>query len=137
MDWQNLAYAVIQVAHNFGAVAVVGGALFALWPAGQVTEVQRRLAWLVAAGWAVQGASGAAFGAVSFYNYGHFPDIHGIAIAALGIKMLCAASGFLLAADFIYRSGSWDESKRKRRWQELLALGATALSAAAFLRWFS
>ena len=32
---ENLDYSIAQVVHNFGAAAVVGGAVFALYPAAQ------------------------------------------------------------------------------------------------------
>lgn len=134
---ENLAYALVQVVHNFGAVAVVGGALAALWPAPRETRVQRRLAWLVLAGWAAQAVSGALFGAVSFHYYSAFPDIHGVAVAALRIKVACAASGFALAALFLLRAARWSDAARRRVWQALAALAVIALGAAAFLRWFS
>lgn len=137
MDWQNLSYAAIQIAHNFGAASVVGGSLFALWPARLGSEIQRKLAWLVLAGWAVQGASGGAFGAASYFWYGQFPDIHGLAIAALLIKIVCAIAGFLLAAAYLLYAGNWGENGQRRAWAGLLAVGTTALTAAAFLRWFS
>lgn len=137
MDWQSLSYAAIQVAHNFGAAAVVGGSLFTRWPTHLGSEIQRKLAWLVLAGWTVQGASGGAFGAASYFWYGQFPDIHGLAIAALLIKIVCAVAGFLLAAAYLLYAVNWDETGRRRTWAGLLALGVTALAAAAFLRWFS
>ncbi len=137
MDWQNLIYALVQVAHNFGAAAVVGGALFALWPARQPAEIQRKLAWLVLFGWTVQGVSGGTFGAASYLFYGQFPDIHGIAIAALLIKIGCAIAGFLLTAAYLRKGASWNEDERSRTWRSTFSLGATALGAAAFLRWFS
>ena len=137
MDWQNLAYTAVQVAHNFGAAAVVGAPLFALWPAPQLPETRRKLAWLVLFGWMVQGASGAAFGAISYLGYGQLPDIHAIAIAALLIKMACAVTGFLLAAAYLRAAPAWTEAGRNRAWSALFGLGATALAAAAFLRWFS
>lgn len=133
MDWQNLAYAANQIVHNFGAVAVVGGAACAL--AWRDAAVQRRLAWIVLIGWGVQAASGATFGAISFYHYGKFPDIHGIAVAALGIKMTCAALGFALVAWqlFAHLSASFS----RNIWVALCGLGVLALSSAAVLRWFS
>ncbi|MEW5943291.1 MAG: hypothetical protein AB1710_05470 [Pseudomonadota bacterium] len=137
MDWQNLAYTAVQVAHNFGAAAVVGGALFAQWPAQPDPDTRRKLAWLVLFGWMVQGASGAAFGAISYLGYGQLPDIHAIAIAALLIKMACAVAGFLLAAAYLRAAAMWTEAGRNHAWSTLLGLGATALAAAAFLRWFS
>lgn len=137
MDLQNLAYALTQVAHNFGAVAVVGGAMLARWPTRQAPESRRRLAWLVLTGWALQAASGATFGAISFAYYGSLPDIHGIALAALVIKMTCAASGFMLAALYLKREASWSRAQQDGTWVGLAILAATALAAAAFLRWFS
>ena len=132
---QNLAYAVIQVVHNFGAVAAVGGSLAATKSSS--VDTRNKLARLALAGWGTQGASGAAFGAVSYYFYHRFPDISGIAVAALMVKMACAATGFLLLAAYLFRAGSWPEEKRSRAWFASSALAVTALSAAAFLRWFS
>jgi hypothetical protein len=136
MDWQGLGYAAIQVAHNFGAVSVVGGPLFVLWPAPFDRKRARAVAWLVCAGWIVQVLSGAAFGAASYGWYGHFPDIHGIAVAALIIKIACAMAGLVLTAFHLAhgRNGTGDA---RRTWRGLLALGATALVAAAFLRWLA
>jgi hypothetical protein len=133
LDSQNLAYAITQIVHNFGAVAVVGGAVCAL--AWREAEVQRRLAWLVLTGWLVQAASGATFGAISFYYYAKFPDIHGIAVAALIVKVVCAALGFSLAARQLFAHLS--EASRRNSWLALCGLGALALSSAAALRWFS
>jgi hypothetical protein len=136
VDIQNLGYALTQIAHNFGAAAVVGGAVASLWLAPR-SGMDRSLAWLVCLGWAAQAASGAAFGAISFYFYGKFPDISGLAVAALAIKVACAASGFLLAAFYLLRAASWTATARRKTWLALAGLGATALTAAAFLRWFS
>jgi peptidoglycan biosynthesis protein MviN/MurJ (putative lipid II flippase) len=133
LDSQNLAYAATQIVHNFGAVAVVGGAACAL--AWHDAEAQRRLAWLVLVGWLAQAASGATFGAISFYYYAKFPDIHGIAIAALIVKVVCAAFGFTLAARQLF--GHHSESSRRYAWIALCGLSALALSSAAVLRWFS
>ncbi len=136
MDWQSIGYAAIQVAHNFGAVAVVSGPLFALWlvPAG--APGLRPIAALVLAGWALQVVSGAAFGAASYAWYGHFPDIHGIAVAALVIKIACAIAGLALTTFHLVTTRKGDARSRDP-WSILLALGATALTAAAFLRWLS
>ena len=135
MDLQNLSYAAIQIVHNFGAVAVVGSSFYALWSG--LAGMRKLPAWITLAGWAAQAASGGAFGAVSWLYYGHFPDIHGIAVAALLIKMACAAAGFMLAAAYVYRGIEWSERARQASWRALASLAATALTAAAFLRWFS
>lgn len=137
MDWQSMDYALIQVAHNFGAVAVVSGPLLALVRPQPRPDIHRKLAWLVLAGWSVQGVSGGAFGAVSFYFYGHFPDIHGIAIAALLIKIACASSGIVLMVYYLRRANKWSARMMRRAWRRMFTLGAIALTAAAFLRWFS
>ena len=133
MDWQNTAYAATQIVHNFGAVAVVGGAACAL--AWREATVQRRLSWIVLAGWATQAVSGATFGAISYYYYAKFPDIHGIAVAALIVKMACAAFGFTLAAWQLFAHPSAASSRHT--WLVLCVLGALALSSAAVLRWVS
>ena len=135
MDMQNLAYAVTQIVHNFGAVAVVGSAACALWPG--CATMRKSLAWIMLAGWAVQAASGAAFGGISWLYYGNFPDIHGVAIAALLVKVTCAAAGFILAAVYLYKEATWSEPAQQNIWRVLVVLAVTALSAAAFLRWFS
>lgn len=137
MDFQNLAYALIQLVHNFGAVAVVGGAIAAHRLASEAPATQRRLAWLVLGGWLAQSASGASFGAISYYFYGQFPDIHHLARAALLVKMACAASGVLLAATYLRRATDWPPPRRAAIWKTLIALAVTALAAAAFLRWFA
>lgn len=133
-DEQNLAYAAVQVAHNFGAAATMGGTFAAMHAPA---EARRTLAWIVLAGWTTQAVSGPAFGVVSYYFDRHFPDIGGIAIVALAIKIICVAIGFLLAAAYLLpcpvcreRIGNWI-------WPASTALAATALTAAAFLRWFA
>ena len=132
-----MAYALVQLVHNFGAVAVVGGAFAACWLARETPATQRRLAWLVLGGWLAQAASGAGFGAISYHFYGQFPDIHAIARTALLIKLACAAGGVLLAAGYLRRAADWQPARRGAVWNMLLALGVTALASAAFLRWFA
>ena len=134
---ENLYYSVAQVAHNFGAVAVVGGATFALFPATQTAATHRKLAWLVGFGWVAQAMSGMSFAAVSYHYYDKLPDIHGIAMAALLIKMLCAVSGLTIVILYLHYSATWAIERWLLAWQLLTALGIIALTAAAFLRWFS
>ena len=138
MDYQDLGYALTQVVHNLGAVSVVAAAAAARRPAAlEAGESHRRLAWLALAGWAAQGASGATFGAISYAYYGRLPDIHGIAVAALLLKIACAAVGFSLAGLLLARGSGWSDAARRRCFRSLLVLALTALTAAAFLRWFS
>jgi hypothetical protein len=141
---QNFTYALIQIIHNFGAATVVGTAASALWlvrqDAGPVrgnAAVQHRLALLAAVAWAVQAASGASFGATTYYFEGHLPDIHGIAVDALLVKIICAVAGFILSVTFVKAGPGWDTGKQLLVWRVLLATGIVALCSAAFLRWFS
>jgi NADH:ubiquinone oxidoreductase subunit 6 (subunit J) len=132
---QNLSYAVIQVVHNFGAVAVVGGSLIA-WRVRE-KAARRKLGYLALAGWLTQAASGATFGMVTYHYHQQLPDIGDIATYALSIKMICATLGILMLAAYLWRSERWSEQGRSRVWLSSSALAITALSAAAFLRWFS
>jgi hypothetical protein len=134
---QNLIYALIQVIHNFGAATVVGAAASALWLVRGDKAVQHRLAILTASAWAVQVASGALFGITTYYFERHLPDIHGIAVDALLIKIFCAIAGFILAASYVKLSSNWIVDRQLLAWRMLLAIGAIALGSAAFLRWFS
>ncbi len=132
---QNLTYSVVQVVHNLGAVATVGGSLAAMRLRDGVTR--KKLAKLVLGGWATQAASGAALGAVSYHFYGRFPDISGIAADALVIKMVCAALGFLLLAAYLFKSDNWSAGRIDAAWVASCVLAVTAISSAAFLRWFA
>jgi hypothetical protein len=132
---QNLSYAIVQVAHNFGAAAVVGGSLAATLLKKTVTR--KKLGWLVLAGWGTQAASGAAFGAVSYYFYHRFPDIAGIAVDALAVKMVCVSIGIVLLTAYLFRGSRWQENKQDAVWFVSSALAVVALSSAAVLRWFS
>lgn len=132
---QNLAYSVVQVAHNFGAVAATGGSLAAL--ALHDPDVRKRLAQIALGGWGVQALSGAAFGATSYHFYHAFPDIAGLALAALFVKMVCVLLGLALLATYLARGGGWSAGTTNTVWGASSALAVTALSAAAFLRWFS
>jgi alcohol dehydrogenase class IV len=138
VDAQDLGYALTQVVHNLGAVSVTGGAAAArCLRFSEPQAAQRRLVWLVLAGWAAQGASGATFGAISYATYGRFPDIHGIAVAALALKVVCAAAGFSLGVLYLVRASGWSAARRQGAWSALFGFALAALTAAAFLRWFS
>lgn len=77
------------------------------------------------------------FSAVSYYFYEKLPDLHGVAFAALLIKIMCAAGGFGIAVMYLRRAAGWTVEQRRAAWKLLIALGVTALTAAAFLRWFA
>ncbi len=138
MDAQDLGYALTQVVHNLGAVSVTGGAAAARGlKLAEPQAAQRALAALVLGGWAAQAASGVSFGVISYLGYGHLPDIHGIAVGALVLKVACAAAGFSLAVLYLARETGWPDPRRQHAWTAQLALALSALAAAAFLRWFS
>ncbi len=137
MQWENLYYALTQLIHNFGALAIVGGALGGLKVQADNLHLKRKLAWLVLGGWCAQAFSGIIFGAISLYLYGETPDLHTTAQVALTIKMACAVSGILLSLFYVRRAEGWSNKGRHNAWTALTGFGATALSSAAFLRWFS
>jgi hypothetical protein len=133
---ENLVYALIQVAHNFGAVALVALPAVGLWlrtgPAGA-----QRISLILIAVAVAQASTGVSFGAAGLYFHGALPDIHGVAVVALWVKV--TALGFALAAGaaiLAYGSG-WSEARRAGTWKLALFAAAAALTAAAFLRWYS
>jgi hypothetical protein len=136
MGSENLAYALIQVVHNFGAAAVLGGAVFALWPTSRL-EYGRIFAWLILVAWGAQIASGGLFGVTSLHYYGETPDLSRIAMTALAVKVAAAVTGFVLAAIYLLHGRTWTRAGVRHTFQSLAALAAIALTAAAFLRWFS
>lgn len=135
MDLQNLAYALTQVAHNFGAVTVVAAPVYAVMRGVETNARALLITTLV--GWGLQIMSGILFGLVSLFYYGQLPDISGIAIKALIVKVACA----VLASIVVILSLRWNTFSTKRtrilKWWLLTALGCVALTAAAFLRWYS
>jgi hypothetical protein len=133
---QNLLYSGVQVAHNFGAVAAVGGSVAGM--ALKEAAARRRLAAVTVAGWLTQALSGATFGAVSYYYYHRFPDLGEVSIDALVVKMACVVCALaLFAFYFIWGVRGPGASRAAFVWPASLALSITALSAAAVLRWFS
>ncbi|MCK9532188.1 MAG: hypothetical protein M0R77_16745 [Gammaproteobacteria bacterium] len=132
---ENLAYALVQVLHNLGAALVLGAALAALWP-GHLGDT-RGLARLQTGAWALQALTGAGLGAVSFYFYGRFPEITVLARIALGMEIAAAFFGVGLGVFYLRTFATWAEAGRRRAWRIQAALAAIALTAAAFLRWFS
>ncbi|HUI19434.1 MAG TPA: hypothetical protein VLZ74_00080 [Methylocella sp.] len=134
MELENFLYAGVQIAHNFGAAAVVGLPIAALRfrPA---ESTLRRMAWLTLLAWLVQAASGAGFGTVSFFEEGELPQIHHLALAALSLKIFCAAVAVTLLAIHFLRRGALGPGVAA--WRGLVVLGVTALTSAAVLRWFS
>jgi len=134
---QNFIYALIQVIHNLGAATVVGAAASALWLVHGDAAVRHRLALFTAAAWAVQAASGMLFGITTYYFEKHLPDIGGIAVDALLIKIVCAIAGFILAVAYAKSDSGWSIDRQRHSWRVLFSIGLVAICSAAFLRWFS
>jgi len=132
----DLIYTCAQLIHNFGAVTVVGSPAMALWLGQDHKAMQYQLAWLMVLGWAAQGASGAGFGITSLYLKGQIPDVAGVALVSLLVKMACALAGFVLAGVYLRAGSGWSTRSQHRLRQIMLGLAVTALSAAAFLRWY-
>lgn len=65
------------------------------------------------------------------------PDLTGIGLAALGIKISCAVISLFLALIYLRPGSRWPERMQPRIWQILYLLGLTALMSAAFLRWYA
>lgn len=134
---ENLVYALVQFVHNFGAMAVTAAPLAALWPQRAAPQARATLLRLLVVAWIVQIASGVSFGMTSLHYYGALPDLSAVARSALVVKVLCAASGLALAVALLLRGARWSAPAQDRGWHSLAGLGATALTAAAVLRWFS
>jgi hypothetical protein len=134
MQLENILYAGTQIAHNFGAAAVAGLPIAALW-LGPARTTFRKIALLTLFAWLVQGASGAGFGAVSFFAVGELPEIHHLALVALGVKIACAVLAIALLGFKLL--GGLEAASEKATLISLAGLGSTALTCAAILRWFS
>jgi hypothetical protein len=132
---ENVLYTLVQIVHNFGAVAVVGSPAVGWW-LERKNIVTYRLALLALLGFFVQGATGIGFAIISQSLKGALPEVTGIALAALLIKVSSTAIGFTLTV-VLWRKGSqWRTRGRMLAWQMMLLFSTAALMAAAFLRWY-
>lgn len=131
MQLDNALYALVQIAHNFGAVAAIGLPLAALrYAAADPPKIYRS----TIAAWIVQVVSGVGFGLVSYFVVDELPQISGLAFVALCVKIICAALAVAVAALLLARKGAMPD---RAALASLTALGALALFSAAILRWFS
>lgn len=134
---ENVFYTFVQIMHNFGACAVVGGSLLVSWPSRQESKTLQKLAWLVLIGWVVQGMSGAGFGITSYIFHGKFPEISVVARGALLIKVFCTMVGIVLTMAYLKNISAMNVIQTDRRWKWISLYASIALIAAAFLRWFA
>jgi len=130
----DLPYALIQVVHNLGAAGVVAPPVGALW-LSRGGAPRRRLAWLSTVAWALQALTGGGFAVVSWFGKGALPEVMGVALWALAIKVACTALGLSLGA-VLLRRRSIGVAAQRWLWGTSLAAGLSALFAAAFLRWY-
>ncbi|WGJ15840.1 hypothetical protein QEV83_06175 [Methylocapsa sp. D3K7] len=135
MELENVLYGSVQLVHNFGAVAVTGLPIAALW-FKSAPSVLRTMAWLTLLAWLLQAASGFGFGTVSYFMEGELPQIHHLALGALCLKIACALLAITLLA-FHFARHAAVPVPGQRLWAGLAVLGVTALPCAAVLRWFS
>ena len=134
-----LVYTLVQAVHNLGAVAVVASPAVALGLRGRGERAEsneRRLAWILLAAWGLQAASGAGFAAASYGLKGALPEVEGVALAALVIKMAATASGVTLGAALLRVRRLAGGRPRAVAWGLALGLAVAALLAAAPLRWY-
>ena len=131
-----LVYTLVQAAHNLGAVAVVASPAAALGLRGRGGPLERRLAWTLLFAWGLQAASGAAFAATSYGFKGELPEVTGVALSSLVVKMAATAGGFLLAAVLLGSRRLSSPRPRALAWTICLGLALAALLAAAPLRWY-
>lgn len=133
MQLDNALYAGAQIAHNFGAAAALGLPLAALYYAAAGPALDRTYRFTLLA-WTVQIASGAGFGLVSYFVVGELPQIGGLALAALIVKILCAA----LSVGLIFaRTTGFVGASDLATLASLSGFAGLALFSAAILRWFS
>ena len=131
-----LVYTLVQAVHNLGAVAVVASPAVALGLRGRGEISERRLAWILLAAWGLQAASGAGFAAASYGLKGALPEVTGVALAALVIKMAATVAGFTLGAALLRARRLASGRPRAVAWGLALGLAISALTAAAPLRWY-
>jgi hypothetical protein len=131
MALDSLVYSLIQALHNLGAALALGAPVFWLALAPPPQRARPVLGVLVGV-WALQGVTGTAFGLSSWLLYGQLPDLHRIAVAALGIKIACVILGLALSVFLFARR---DRAPGLLGWLTLACLAGLALIAAAVLRW--
>jgi hypothetical protein len=131
-----LVYTLVQAVHNLGAVAVVASPAVGLGLRGRGAASERLLAWILLAAWGLQGASGAGFAAASYGLKGALPEVGGVALTALVVKVAATAAGITRGAGLLWARRLAGGRPRAVAWALGLGLAVAALLAAAPLRWY-
>ena len=131
-----LVYALVQAVHNLGAVAVVASPAGALAFRARGAAIERRLAWTLLLAWGLQALSGAGFALASYGLKGQLPEVTGVALGALAVKLAATAGGFGLAVALLWLRPLAAPRSRALAWGVCLGLALAALTAAAPLRWY-
>jgi len=131
-----LVYALVQAVHNLGAVAVVASPAVALGFRGHGGGLERRLAWALLVAWGLQAATGAGFAAASYGLKGQLPEVTGVALYSLAVKLFATVAGFSIAAMLLWVRRLSSPRSRVVAWAVCLGLAVAALLAAAPLRWY-
>lgn len=142
-------YSCVQLVHNIGAAAVVGSPAVAWWltranqkPEGlfgnplAIVSVLHKLAWFTAIAWITQVLSGVGFAATTYFLKHELPELTGIGLTALGIKITCALISIAFVICYLKASSHWPVQTKVKVWQLLFMFGLAALISAAFLRWY-
>lgn len=128
----SLVYSSIQLVHNLGAALALGTPV--TWMLYSPSpERSRQALWLLIVVWTLQGVSGIGFGTASWLIYGQLPDLHAIALSALFVKIGCVITAWLYCFHRLRRN----RPPGRFAWPLLSFVAATALTAAAVLRWYS
>ena len=133
---ENLIYTWVQRVHNFGAVAVIDSPAATLSLSRQNQIVRSKLAWLMLLGWLAQGASGVGFALTSYTMKGALPEVTGIALGALVLKVECTFIGTVLKEFYLATRLRWSAAREHKMWQLMLLMTVSAITTAAFLRWY-
>ena len=133
---ENFIYTLVQLVHNFGAVAVAGSPVVALWFVRENKIALHKLTWLMALGWVAQGVSGIGFAVTSYTLKGALPEVEGIALTALALKVGCTLIGVVLAGLYLMTGSRWSAVNQLRMWKLMVIMTLSALTAAAVLRWY-
>lgn len=134
---ETFLYTLVQLVHNFGAAAVAGTPVAALWFGHENKLALQKLSRLMALGWLVQGASGIGFALTSYTMDGALRHVEGVALTALALKIGCTFVGTILAGTYLIRGSRWSAVNQLRTWKFMVMMTLTALAAAAVLRWYS